>query len=505
MSDHQTITAMDDWQLLNDYATRNSEEAFRALADRYAGMVYHAALRQTGNPHTAEEITQAVFIALAQKAGKIPKQTVLYGWLFRATRFAVLNRLRDDACRRRNEQAALAMQNPIQSTDPDPIWEQIASLLDEALDLLAASDREIVMIRYFGDKSHKEVAQALGISEDTAKKRLSRAIERLRAIFARRGVAVPSAALGAVLIANSAPAAPAGLSLAIAAAAVAKAPAAASTVALAKTLLNIMAWAKVKTAAAVVVGVLFAAGTTTVTVQQIHRHSVSNWEDPNFSALTLRHAPHQVTIVPSKFPSVARAIVTDFDSNTNAANRAQLMGLGVDLGGLLQFAHHGAGLYHVAPANLPTNRYDFIANLPSDSRAALAELIRTRFGFVARRETRQFDDALAITLDHPDAPGMTPAAANLDASTGLRDGKRFLQNSTMQDLAGFLEAALDAPVFDQTGQTNHYNFQFSLLAQPGDNHDNRIEWARNVLLQELGLKLIASPGPHEVLTIEKVN
>ena len=73
---------MDNWQLLQDFATRKSEAAFRALADRYAGMVYHTALRQMRNPHEAEEITQAVFMALAQKAGKIPKQTILYGSLF---------------------------------------------------------------------------------------------------------------------------------------------------------------------------------------------------------------------------------------------------------------------------------------------------------------------------------------------------------------------------------------------------------------------------------------
>src|SRR5580700_3850789 len=150
MSDNLTIAVMDDWQLLNEYATRNSEEAFRALADRYAGMVYHAALRQMGNPHTAEEITQAVFIALAQKAGKIPRQTILYGWLFRATRFAALNRLRDDDRRRRREQQALDMRNQIESTEADPVWEQIKPLLNDALDLLSKSDREVVMVRYFG-------------------------------------------------------------------------------------------------------------------------------------------------------------------------------------------------------------------------------------------------------------------------------------------------------------------------------------------------------------------
>jgi uncharacterized protein (TIGR03435 family) len=500
---------MDDWQLLNDYAARNSEEAFRALADRYAGMVYHAALRQVGNPHTAEEITQAVFIALAQKAGKIPKQAVLYGWLFRATRFAVLNRLRDDACRRRHEQQALDMQRQIQPTEPDLLWEQIAALLDDALDLLPASDREIVMIRYFGEKSHKEVAQALGVSEDTAKKRVSRALEKLRAIFARRGISVPSAALAATLAANSAQAAPAGLPSALAAAAVAKATAAASAVSLAKTVVKIMAWAKAKTAAAVAVGVLVAAGTISVTtsasVKQIYRHSVSFWEDPNFTQATLSETPPQVTIVPSKFPSVGRAIVTHIDSDKNLVDQAQLMGIGIGLEGMLQFAHHGAGLRHIAPADLPTDKYDFIANLPSGSRAALAELIRRKFGFVAKREIRELDDALALTVDHSTASGMKPAAANFPADIGLRDGKRFLQNQTPADLANFLESALDTPVMDQTGLTGSYDFEFSLLAQPGDDHDSRIDWAKKVMLRELGLNLIPSPGPHQTLTIEKAD
>ena len=502
---NQTIAAMDDWQLLNDYATRNSEDAFRALADRYAGMVYHTALRQIGNTHTAEEITQAVFIALAQKAAKIPKQTILYGWLFRATRFAVLNRLRDDDCRRRHEQEALAVQNQTQPAGPDPVWDQIAALLDDALALLPTSDREIVMIRYFGDKSHKEVAQALGVSEDTAKKRVSRALEKLRAIFARRGVAVPSAALAAALTANSAQAAPAGLASALAAAAVAKAPAASSAAALAKAVAQIMAWTQVKIAAVVAAGVLVAAGTTTVAVEQVHRHSTSLWEHPNFTPATLREAPPQVTIDPSKFPFVGRAIVTDIDSDKTPPDRAQLMGIGVDLNGMLQFAHHGAGLKHVALTDLPADRYDFIANLPSGSRQALADLIQKRFGLVAKRETRVMNDALAITVDHSDAPGMKPAAANSAPNIGLRDGKRFLQSQTTSNFVNFLEAALDAPVFDQTGLTNTYDFQFTLLAQPGDDHDSRIAWAKNVLLQELGLKLVSSPGPHETLTYDTAN
>lgn len=258
---------MNDWQLLDEYATRNSEPAFRALVDRYAGMVYHAALRQVRNPYAAEEVAQAVFIALAQKARRIPKQTVLCGWLFRATRFAVLNLLRDEACRRRYEHQA--MDSTIAPNEAESVWQQITPHLDEALDRLSKADRELVMIRFFGNKSHKEVAQTLGISEGTAKKRLSRALEKLRAIFARRGLAVPAVALSAAFSAFGAQAAPAGLASSITAAALANGAAAtASTLSIAQSVLKLMAWAKAKAALAIGAGVLLAAaGTATVALR----------------------------------------------------------------------------------------------------------------------------------------------------------------------------------------------------------------------------------------------
>ena len=192
-----------DWQLLDEYARRNSEEAFRALADRYSGLVYHAALRQLGNPHAAQEVTQAVFIALARKAGSIPRGTVLPGWMFRATRYAVSNLAREEARRQRCEQESVMMETTLRSDETDSAWEQISPHLNDALCKLSDPDREAVLIRFFQDKSHKEVAVALGISEDAAKMRVSRALEKLRSFFAKQGFAVPSAVLLAALTAHS--------------------------------------------------------------------------------------------------------------------------------------------------------------------------------------------------------------------------------------------------------------------------------------------------------------
>jgi RNA polymerase sigma factor (sigma-70 family) len=216
------MNTMDDWQLLRDYATRNSEEAFRALVDRYAGLVYHAALRQAGNPHTAEEVTQAVFIALAQKADRLPRGAVLSGWLFRATRFAFNNLAREQIRRQRREQEAVMMETILRPDDTASVWEQIVPHLNDALDKLPRKDREAVLVRFFQDKSHRELARTLGVSEDAAKVRVSRALEKLRLIFARQGFAVPSAVLLATISAHGAQAAPAGLTASVASLAVAK-------------------------------------------------------------------------------------------------------------------------------------------------------------------------------------------------------------------------------------------------------------------------------------------
>jgi RNA polymerase sigma factor (sigma-70 family) len=257
---------MEDWDLLNEYATRGCEAAFRSLVDRYAPMVYHAALRQVGSPHAAQEVTQAVFIALAQKAGRIARQASLYGWLFRATRFAVLNLLRDEACRRHYEQQAASMETNTPSDEAVSAWQQLCPYLDTALERLSKGDREVVMIRFFGNKSYKEVGEALSITEVAAKKRLARALEKLRVIFQRRGVAVSSVALVAAFSACGVQAAPAGLTSSVAAAALAKGAAGAtSTVSLAHAVLKLMAWAKAKTAAALgAAAVLAAAGTATI-------------------------------------------------------------------------------------------------------------------------------------------------------------------------------------------------------------------------------------------------
>src|SRR5580704_14397576 len=125
------MQAMDDMTLLREYAARNSEAAFAELVSRRVGFVYSSALRQVRDGHLAGEITQAVFILLAQKAGRISEKTILTGWLFRTTRFAALAQMRAAAKRQRLAKE-LQMQTEPTTAEPDPLWEQMSPLLDEA-------------------------------------------------------------------------------------------------------------------------------------------------------------------------------------------------------------------------------------------------------------------------------------------------------------------------------------------------------------------------------------
>ena len=265
---------MDDMALLQEYAGHRSEAAFTTLVNRRLPFVYSAALRQVRDPHLAEEITQVVFIILAQKARKISGQTILTGWLFQTTRFVALAQIRAAARRRQHEQEA-QMQSEFSSPATDETWRQLAPGLDEALAALSEADRQAVLLRFFDNQSLAEVGHILGTGEDTARKRVSRALEKLHRFFHRRGVSLTTAILAGTISANSVHAAPAALAQSVTAAALAKGAAAgSSTLTLLQGVLKLMAWTKAKTTlAAGAIAILLVAGTATIFVC---RHQITH-------------------------------------------------------------------------------------------------------------------------------------------------------------------------------------------------------------------------------------
>ncbi|HTJ00839.1 MAG TPA: sigma-70 family RNA polymerase sigma factor [Dongiaceae bacterium] len=257
-----------DHELLGEYARDASEAAFTRLVTRYVNLVYSTALRFTDNPHHAEEITQAVFVILACKAGTLSPRVVLSGWLYQVTRHAAANLVRGEVRRQQREQEAY-MQTMANETPDRAAWEQMAPLLDAAMGHLGETDRNAVVLSFFENRTAAEVAARLQLSEAAAHKRVSRALEKLRKYFARHGVESTTAGIAGTISAHSLQVAPATLAHSVAAVALTKgAVASGSTLTLIKGALKIMAWSKAKTAVIAGVVLILAAGTTTLVVKR---------------------------------------------------------------------------------------------------------------------------------------------------------------------------------------------------------------------------------------------
>jgi RNA polymerase sigma factor (sigma-70 family) len=210
-----------DGQLLREYAQGGSEPAFTEIVARHMDLVYSAALRQVPSPDLARDVAQCVFTSLARGAqslsGRFGRDASLAGWLYRCTRNVALNLRRDDHRRQSRERQAMEQLHPIPETAPD--WDRLRPLLDEAMSELNEADHDALVLRYFNNHDLRTVGLALGITDDAAQKRVSRAVERLRECFSRRGVTVGASGFVAVISANAVQAAPVGLAVTISAAA----------------------------------------------------------------------------------------------------------------------------------------------------------------------------------------------------------------------------------------------------------------------------------------------
>lgn len=205
-----------DRELLASYARGKGDEVFAEIVRRHLDLVYGAALRQVRSPQLAEEVAQSVFLELARRASRLSSDTILAAWLYQVTHRMALNCMRAEVRRQAREQTAWEMKAMDANTTD---WKEIEPLLDEGMCSLDERDRTAVLLRYFENKSLREVGQFLGTSEDAAQKRVSRAVERLREFFVKRGIATGASSLATVISANAAQAAPMGLSTAIATAA----------------------------------------------------------------------------------------------------------------------------------------------------------------------------------------------------------------------------------------------------------------------------------------------
>jgi RNA polymerase sigma factor (sigma-70 family) len=210
-----------DAELLRHYAATNSEAAFAELVKRHVNLVYSAALRQVnGDAHLAQDVAQTVFTDLARKAASLSRREVLTGWLYTSAHFAAAKIVRTENRRRDREEKL--MREPIHETAPEADWEKLRPMLDAVMHELKAADREAILLRYFENRQFAEVGAKLGLNENAARMRVERALEKLRDILTRRGIATATA-LASVISANAIQIAPANLAATLTTASIATA------------------------------------------------------------------------------------------------------------------------------------------------------------------------------------------------------------------------------------------------------------------------------------------
>ena len=494
------MESSDDSALLRQYCAQYSEDAFAALIARHINLVYSVALRQVGNPHHAEEISQAVFIILAKKAGGLRHDKALSSWLFQTTHLTCKNFIRSEMRRHRREQEA-HMQSMLEEPE-NSLWERIAPLLDSAVAALNEKDRRAVVLRFYEGRNLRDVGAEFGTSEEAAKKRVARALEKLRRFFARRGVNSTTAVIGEEISAHSMQAAPAALAKSVAAIAVSKGAAAStSTLTLIKGALKIMAWTKAKMAVVVVTGLILVTGTTTVVVKEVAPalRGYPAWaDDPKVWSLNSRSLlklPPAFILRPTRFPHDGGGVTS--------GNRVMFKNASIP--GLMEQAYGFSAVRIVFPQLSSKEiialqkQYDLLLTLPSPFKQTLQQAIRERFGLVAHPETRDAD-VLLLRVHQGFAPGLQVSSRKDMGSWSATRHEVIIKNQPFGPYADSLESTFGKPVINQTDLDGTYDIHIQWQPNPSESEQDALQRA---LLNQLGLELIPTNMPIEMLVVEK--
>jgi RNA polymerase sigma factor (sigma-70 family) len=279
-----------DGTLLKRYAESGSEDAFAELVRRHLDFVYSTALRSVGrDEQMAKDVTQVVFMDLARKADRLSRRSILTGWLYTSTCFAAATAVRSERRRKIREQEAHRMQDEIAEPFPNPDWEQIGPILNSLMLELKAADQEILLLRFFERRSLAAVGNEIGLTENGARMRVQRALDRLHERLTRRGITSSTAALALMLTNQTIVAAPAGLAASVTTASLAGAATSGGT-----SILHLILMSKTKS---IIIGAAITAGAMTPIVVQHRANSHLKTEIETLQARLAERPESQPTSV----------------------------------------------------------------------------------------------------------------------------------------------------------------------------------------------------------------
>jgi uncharacterized protein (TIGR03435 family) len=517
-------TTPDDRELLEAFVRENSEDAFRRLIERHARWMFAAAFRQLRDRQLAEDAAQAAFIILLQKAKTMPSNAKISSWLFSTLQFTVKNLQRARRRRHFHELRAAAARDLNHESSSTPAHNDLTDRLDIAVAALSSSNRAAILLRFYQNLPFDQIGRSLGVSEAAARKRTHRAIHALRR---KLGVnANPdSIALGATFGLDHSPAALTHTIMSGALAAKAGAAIPATILTATKGSLFFMAATKAKIIAAVVVVAFLAVPGTIVAIHYAPSlftdspatepsstgsasqnqgkpveadQTAEPWQVEDISSYTVGRLAPEVRIVPTKFPHSQNSRIAGV-----APGIEKFVGIRVQVRDIAQVAYDSFAQRTVFVGPEPLDRYDFVSTLPKDSSLALQKGLAETLGFVAHRETRM-TDVLLLRVKHPNAAGLRPPTngpiynAQVDGDT---DSITW-DNQPLSRAPQLLEVFCKMPVIDETGLKENFSIQVK-WKDLGEHDPNHTEM-KKALLTTLGLELVPSRSPVEMLIVEKI-
>ena len=408
-----------DAQLLREYVTCGGDVAFTELVQRHTNLVYSAALRQVGSPEAAAQIAQDVFIGLARGAQtlmpRLTGEASLAGWLCRSTRNLSLNFRRDQFRRQSHQRMVMEQLVTVTPSEDAPDWERLCRVLDDAMSQLKEADYDLLVLRFYKSMDYRGVGGALGLSEDAAQKRVSRALEKLRQVLARRGIRTSAGALSLVIAANAVQAAPAGLALTISSAALAGT--ASTTTILAATKVLAMTTLQ-KSIFSVTVAVLAGAG-----IYQARQASQWRGQAGKLLQQQVSFASENQQLVQEREDLKKRLAAVQFASSRPSGGTTELLRLRAEVTRLRQSAQELAQLKAAAAAagNDPT------IEAALKSWATLAARLKERLEQMPDKKIPELQ--LLTQKDWFDA---VKNARQLETDTDFREALHQLRNSAKQ-------------------------------------------------------------------------